>query len=34
MPLSEVAAVLELTVGTVKSRLSYGLTQLRKESSA
>ena len=31
MPLSEVAAVLDLTLGTVKSRLSYGLTQLRKE---
>jgi RNA polymerase sigma-70 factor, ECF subfamily len=31
MPLSEVAAVLELNLGTVKSRLSYGLAQLRKE---
>lgn len=31
MPLSEVAAVLDLNVGTVKSRLSYGLAQLRKE---
>ena len=34
MPLSEVAAVLELTLGTVKSRLSYGLTRLRKENPA
>jgi RNA polymerase sigma-70 factor (ECF subfamily) len=33
MPLSEVAAVLELNLGTVKSRLSYGLAQLRKENS-
>jgi RNA polymerase sigma-70 factor (ECF subfamily) len=31
MPLAEVAAVLDLSVGTVKSRLAYGLTQLRKE---
>jgi RNA polymerase sigma-70 factor, ECF subfamily len=31
MPLSEVAAVLDLSLGTVKSRLSYGLAQLRKE---
>lgn len=31
MPLSDVAAVLDLPVGTVKSRLSYGLAQLRKE---
>lgn len=31
MPLSEVAAVLDLNLGTVKSRLSYGLAQLRKE---
>ena len=31
MPLSEVAAVLDLSPGTVKSRLAYGLTQLRKE---
>ncbi len=34
MPLSEVAAVLDLTLGTVKSRLSYGLTRLRKETLA
>lgn len=34
MPLSEVAAVLDLTLGTVKSRLSYGLAQLRKENPA
>ncbi|HEV7241600.1 MAG TPA: RNA polymerase sigma factor [Thermoanaerobaculia bacterium] len=33
MPLSEVAAVLDLTLGTVKSRLSYGLARLRKENS-
>jgi RNA polymerase sigma-70 factor, ECF subfamily len=31
MPLADVAAVLELPLGTVKSRLSYGLVQLRKE---
>ncbi|MDQ3283340.1 MAG: sigma-70 family RNA polymerase sigma factor [Acidobacteriota bacterium] len=34
MPLSEVAAVLDLGIGTVKSRLAYGLAQLRKESSS
>jgi RNA polymerase sigma-70 factor (ECF subfamily) len=34
IPLSEVAAILDLSVGTVKSRLAYGLTQLRKENSA
>ena len=32
MPLADVAAVLDLPVGTVKSRLSYGLAQLRKEN--
>ena len=32
MPLSEVAAVLDLAPGTVKSRLAYGLAQLRKEN--
>lgn len=32
MPLSEVAAVLDLTIGTVKSRLAYGLARLRKEN--
>lgn len=34
MPLGDVAAVLDLPLGTVKSRLSYGLVQLRKENSA
>ena len=34
LPLSEVAAVLDLSVGTVKSRLAYGLAQLRKENPA
>lgn len=34
MPLSEVAAVLDLNVGTVKSRLAYGLALLRKENPA
>lgn len=33
MPLAEVAAVLDLNLGTVKSRLAYGLAQLRKETS-
>lgn len=33
MPLHDVAAVLELPLGTVKSRLNYGLVQLRKEHS-
>ena len=32
MPLSEVAAFLELAPFTVKSRLAYGLAQLRKEN--
>ncbi|MFL6244526.1 MAG: RNA polymerase sigma factor [Thermoanaerobaculia bacterium] len=32
MPLADVAAVLDLPLGTVKSRLSYGLVQLRKEN--
>ena len=30
MPLADVAAVLELPLGTVKSRLAYGLTVLRR----
>jgi RNA polymerase sigma-70 factor (ECF subfamily) len=34
MPLSEIAAVLDLAPGTVKSRLAYGLAQLRKEIPA
>jgi RNA polymerase sigma-70 factor, ECF subfamily len=34
MPLADVAAVLEIPLGTVKSRLSYGLVQLRKENPA
>ena len=34
MPLADVAAVLDLPLGTVKSRLSYGLVQLRKEHPA
>lgn len=34
MPISEVAAVLEIGIGTVKSRLGYGLAQLRKENPA
>jgi RNA polymerase sigma-70 factor, ECF subfamily len=31
MPLAHVAAVLEIPIGTVKSRLAYGLKALRKE---
>ena len=31
LSLPEVAAVLELPLGTVKSRLAYGLTALRKQ---
>jgi RNA polymerase sigma-70 factor (ECF subfamily) len=31
LPLAEVAAILDISLGTVKSRLAYGLTQLRKE---
>lgn len=34
LPLSAVAAVLDITIGTVKSRLAYGLARLRKENSA
>jgi DNA-directed RNA polymerase specialized sigma24 family protein len=30
MPLADVAAVLELPLGTVKSRLAYGLMQLHR----
>ncbi|HEX7828286.1 MAG TPA: RNA polymerase sigma factor [Thermoanaerobaculia bacterium] len=33
MPLSQVAAILDLSAGTVKSRLAYGLAHLRKENS-
>jgi RNA polymerase sigma-70 factor, ECF subfamily len=33
-PLSQVAAILDLSIGTVKSRLAYGLTRLRKENPA
>jgi len=33
MPLSEVAVVLDLRLGTVKSRLAYGLARLRKENA-
>jgi len=33
MTLSEVAAVLELPIGTVRSRLAYGLATLRKQLS-
>jgi RNA polymerase sigma-70 factor (ECF subfamily) len=31
LPLSDVAAALDINVGTAKSRLAYGLAQLRKE---
>jgi RNA polymerase sigma-70 factor, ECF subfamily len=34
MSLGDVAAVLDIPLGTVKSRLSYGLVQLRKENPA
>jgi RNA polymerase sigma-70 factor (ECF subfamily) len=30
LPLADIAAILDLAVGTVKSRLAYGLSQLRK----
>jgi RNA polymerase sigma-70 factor (ECF subfamily) len=32
LPLADVAAVLDISLGTVKSRLAYGLAQLRKET--
>ncbi len=32
MPLAEIADVLDLALGTVKSRLAYGLARLRKEN--
>ena len=34
LPLQDVAAILELPLGTVKSRLAYGLAMLRKEFCA
>ncbi|HVR38164.1 MAG TPA: sigma-70 family RNA polymerase sigma factor [Thermoanaerobaculia bacterium] len=34
MPLADVADILDLSLGTVKSRLAYGLTQLRKETAS
>jgi RNA polymerase sigma-70 factor (ECF subfamily) len=33
LPLAEVAAILELPIGTVKSRLAYGLSAIRKHLS-
>jgi RNA polymerase sigma-70 factor (ECF subfamily) len=32
LPLADVAAILDISLGTVKSRLAYGLAQLRKET--
>jgi RNA polymerase sigma-70 factor, ECF subfamily len=31
LPLKEVAAILEIPLGTVKSRLAYGLSAIRKQ---
>jgi DNA-directed RNA polymerase specialized sigma24 family protein len=31
MPLADVAAILEIPLGTAKSRLAYGLAALRKQ---
>ena len=33
LPLADVAAVLEIPLGTVKSRLAYGLNALRRQLS-